>query len=119
MLAKDLSSYYSVNDDKILTETDTETFVPIPNFPKSKPILFFRDQIIRNRYFFSETKFSGTETILFFQDQVFQNQDFFETKFSETDTFFSRQILGKRNPKKIGKSLETEKFRNRNVNLWR
>ena len=76
MLAKDLSSYYSVNDDKILTETDTETFVPIPNFPKSKPILFsetklsetdtfFRDQILWHR--------NGT----FFQDQVFQDRDFF------------------------------------------
>ena len=42
---------------------------------------FFRDQIFwnRNRYFFSETKFSETETVTFFRDQNFQNQnwDFF------------------------------------------
>ena len=32
----------SLNDEtKILTETDTETFFPIPNFPKLKPRLFF------------------------------------------------------------------------------
>ena len=38
----------SLNDDtKILT--DTETFFLIPNFPKPKPRLFFRDQIFRNR----------------------------------------------------------------------
>jgi len=38
----------ALNDDtKILNETDTETFYPIPNFPK--PILFFRDQILWNR----------------------------------------------------------------------
>ena len=37
-----------LNDDtKILTETDTETFFPITTFPK--PILFFWDQILRNR----------------------------------------------------------------------
>ena len=35
-----------------------------------------------------------------------------ETKFSktETETFFRDQILRNRNPQKIGKSLETEKF---------
>ena len=62
-----------LNDDtKNLTETDTETFFPIPNFPKPIPRLFFRYQIFRNR---------------------------------------------NRYPQKIGKSFETEKFRNRNVNL--
>ena len=40
-----------LNDDtKNLTETDTETFFTIPNFPKPKPILF------------SDTKFFETET---------------------------------------------------------
>ena len=78
------------------------------------------------RLFFG-TKFSETEN--FFQNR---NRAFFsETKFSETETFFSRlifpklrlffrvQILRNRNPNpsKIGKSFETEKFRNRNVNL--
>ena len=43
-------AYKPLNDDtKILTETNTETFFPIPNFPKPKPILFFRYQIFRNR----------------------------------------------------------------------
>ena len=88
-----------LNDDtKILTETDTETFLPIPNFSKPKPRFFFRDQILQNqnRDFFSETKFSETET--FFRDQILQNQN--------------------RNPQQIDKSLETKNFRNRNVNLW-
>ena len=63
----------TLNDDtKILTETDTETFFTIPNFPKPIPRLFFRYQIFRNR---------------------------------------------NRYHQKIGKSFETEKFRNRNVNL--
>ena len=52
-------------------ETKTETCFWRPNFPKLKPWLFFRDQILR-----------------------------------------------KRNLAKIGKSLESEKFWNRNVNLW-
>ena len=71
---KDSPVSWSLNDDtKILTETDTETFFAIPNFPKPKPRLFseteteifFRDQFFRNwnRYFFSETKFSETETL--------------------------------------------------------
>merc|ERR1712004_868728 len=86
-----------LNDDtKNLTETDTVTFFPIPNFPKPIPRLFFRYQIFRNRYrdFFSDTKFSETDTETFFRYQIFRNQnrDFFsDTKFSETDTeaFFS------------------------------
>ena len=72
---RSLSSWWlpALNDDtKNLTETDTETFFPIPNFPKPIPRLFFRYQIFRNR---------------------------------------------NRYPQKIGKSFETEKFRNRNVNL--
>ena len=63
-----------LNDEtKILTET--ETFLPGPNFWKPIQILF------------SNTKFSETET--FFRDKIFRNQnrDFFsETKFSETET---------------------------------
>ena len=40
----------SLNDDtKILTKTDTETFFPIPSFPKPKPRLFFRDHIFRKQ----------------------------------------------------------------------
>ena len=40
----------SLNDDtKILTETDTETFFPIPNFPKPKPIPSKNWQKFRNR----------------------------------------------------------------------
>merc|ERR1711978_133296 len=56
---------HTLNDDtKILTETDTETFFPIPNFPKPITRLFFRYQILRNRYrdFCSDNKFSETDT---------------------------------------------------------
>ena len=50
-----------LNDDtKNLTETDTETFFPIPNFPKPIPRLFSDTKFFR--YFFSETKSSETET---------------------------------------------------------
>ena len=55
----------TLNDDtKILTETDTEIFFPIPNFPKPIPRLFSDTKFFRNRYrdFFSDTKFSETET---------------------------------------------------------
>ena len=46
-----VSLLQALNDDtKNLTETDTETFFPIPNFPKPIPRLFFRYQIFRNRY---------------------------------------------------------------------
>ena len=56
---KDSSHCSALNDDtKILTETNTETFLLIPNFPKLKlffsmpnflkPKLFSRDQILRN-----------------------------------------------------------------------
>ena len=39
-----------LNDDtKNLTETDTETFFPIPNFPKPKPIPSKNWQKFRNR----------------------------------------------------------------------
>ena len=53
----------------------------------------------RNWYwdFFSETKYSETETETFFRDQIFRNRY--------------------RNPQRFGISFETEKFRNRNVNL--
>ena len=41
-----------LNDDtKILTETDTETFFPIPNFPKQKPRLFSETKS-KPRHFF-------------------------------------------------------------------
>ena len=93
---------------------------------------FFWDLIFPKPFLilFSETKFSEIEIETFFQNHF---RDFSETKFSEieTDTFFRDQIFSKpklilfwdqifrnRNPKKIGKSFETEKFRNRNVNFW-
>ena len=57
-----LDSSESLNN--ILTETDTKTFFPIPNFSKPKPRLFSETKFFRNRNrdFFSETKFSETET---------------------------------------------------------
>ena len=47
-----------------LTETETDTFLPRPNFPKPKPRLFSETKFFRNRNrdFFSETKFFETET---------------------------------------------------------
>ena len=55
------------DETKILTDTETETFYPRQIFPIPIPRLFFRDQIIRDRYrdFFSETKFSNTDTETF------------------------------------------------------
>ena len=56
--------------------SETEAFFPRPDSPKSKPRLFFQDQILRYWYFFC-------------RDQIFRNKnwDFLsETKFSETDT---------------------------------
>ena len=73
----------ALNDDtKILTKTNTETFFPIPNFPKPKPIHFFRDQLFRNqnRYFFSETKFSETKTETHQKLANVSNLRSFETK---------------------------------------
>ena len=35
--------------DTKFSETETKTLFPRPNFPKPKPILFFRDQIFRNQ----------------------------------------------------------------------
>ena len=64
----------ALNDDtKILTETDTEIFFPIPNFPKPKPRFFFPDQIFPKPkpILFSETKFPETKAETFFQDQIF------------------------------------------------
>ena len=106
---------------------------PSPKFGTSlRALLFvicsislFQDQIFRNRNrdFFPRPNFSETET--FFRNQIFwnQNRDFFpRPNFSETktETFFRDQIFRNRNwnPQKIGKSFKTEKFRNRNVNLW-
>ena len=97
------SWYGSLNDDtKILTETDTETFFTIPNFPKPKPRLFSETKFFRNRnrYFSSETKFSETETETFFRDQIFPKP--------KPRLFFRDQIFRNRNPQKFGKSLETE-----------
>ena len=94
-LLSDLSLSYSspaLNDDtKILTETDTETFFTIPNFPKPKPRLFSETKFLRNRnrYFSSETKFFETETETFFRDQIFPKPKlrlFSETKFFQTET---------------------------------
>ena len=77
---------------------------PIPRlFSDTK---FFRN---RNRYFFPETKFSETETETFFRDQIFSKP--------KPRLFFRNQIFRNRNPQRFGKSFETEKFRNRNVNL--
>ena len=61
-------------------------------------------------FFFSETKFSETETETFFRDQIFSKP--------KPILFFRNQIFRNRNPQRFGKSFETEKFRNRNVNLW-
>ena len=61
-------------------------------------------------FFFSETKFSETESETFFRDQIFSKP--------KPRLFFRNQIFRNRNPQRFGKSFETEKFRNRNVNLW-
>ena len=60
----DRNRYRDFFSDTKFSETDTETFFPIPNFLKPIPRLFFRYQIFRNRnrYFFSDTKFLETET---------------------------------------------------------
>ena len=94
-----------LNDDtKILTETNTETFFTIPNFPKPKPRLFSDTKFFRNRnrYFSSETKFSETETETFFRDQIFPKP--------RPRLFFQDQIFRNQNwnPQRFGKSLETE-----------
>ena len=49
------------------SDTNTETFLPRPNFPRPIPRLFFRDQIFRYQYrdFFFETKFFDTDTETF------------------------------------------------------
>ena len=74
-------------------------FFPRPNSLKPKPWLF------------SGTKFSETETDTFFRGQIFSKP--------KAILFFRDQIFRNRNQnhQKIGKSFETEKFRNRNVNL--
>ena len=79
------------------SETETETFFRDQIFSKPKPRLFFRNQIFRNRDFFPRPNFFETETETFFRNQIFRN----------------------RNPQRFGKSFETEKFQNRNVNLCR
>ena len=71
----------------------------------------------RNRDFFSETKFSKIKTEIFFRDQIFLKPKpipfILDQIFRNRNFFFRNQ-----NPQKIGKSFETEKFWNRNVNLW-
>ena len=89
----------ALNDNtKILTDTNTETFFPIANFPK--PRLFSKTKVFqnRNRDFFPKPR-------LFFETKFFwnRNQDFF---------------FRNRNPQRFGKSFETEKFWNQNVTLW-
>ena len=103
---KVLIDYLPLNDNtKILTETDTETFFTIPNFPKPKPILFFRDQIFRNRNqdFFPRPIFSQTKTDTFFSATNFfwnRNRDFFsETKFFETETLKNLAKVSRPRPK--------------------
>ena len=90
--------------DQVFWNQNTD-FFSRPNF--QKPRLFLRQNSSKPRLF-SETKFSETETF------------FLETKFSkkESEIFFCEQILRNPNYQKIGKSLESEKFRNRNANLW-
>ena len=90
----------TLNDDtKILTKTDTETFFQDQIFLKPKPILFFRDQIFRNRNrdFFPTPNIPKPRPI------------FFET---ETERFLPKQNFAKPKPSK-----KWQKFRNRNVNL--
>ena len=87
---------WSLNDDtKILTKTDTETFFQDQIFPKPKPILFFRDQIFRNRDFFPTPNIPKPRP------------NFFET---ETETFLPKQNFAKPKPSK-----KWQKFRNREV----
>ena len=72
---------------------------------------FFFDQILRNRDFFSETKFSKTGTEIFFRDQIFQNRD---------RDFFPRPKSPKTKlkPSKNLQKSPTKKFWNQNINLW-
>ena len=75
----------------------------------------------RNRDFFSGTTFSEIETKTFVPRTTFPKPKLFspDQNFQiQNRDFFLYQIIRNRNPPKIGKSLETEKFRNRNVNLW-
>ena len=106
----DRNWYWDIFSDTKFSETETETFFRDQIFPK--PRLFSEIKVFRNRDFFSETKFSETETETFFRDQIFSKP--------KPRLFFRNQIFRyrNRNLQKIGKSFETEKFRNRNVNLW-
>ena len=63
-------------------------------------------------FYFPRPIFSETETETFFRDQIFSKP--------KPRLFFRNQIFRNRNrnPQRFGKSFETEKFRNRNVNLW-
>ena len=84
-----------------------------PNFLKPKPRLFSETKFFsnQNRDFFSETKFPKTETDTFFRDQFFSKP--------KPRLFFRNQIFQNPKPKpsKNWQKFETEKFRNRNVNL--
>ena len=77
------------DETKILT--DTETFYPRQILPIPIPRLFFRDQILQDRYrdFFFETKFFDTDTET---PQIIVMG--LETE-TETETFaYNWQILG-------------------------
>ena len=77
MSLQELSTSPLNDDTKILTKTHTETFFPIPNFPKPKP------------KHFSKTKFSETETDTFYPRPNFLKPKpilFSDTKFSKTET---------------------------------
>ena len=101
---------------------------PSPKFGTSFKALYllfgffiFWDQIFwnRDRDFFSETKFSKIKTVIFFRDQIFLKPKlipFILDQIFRNRNFFFRNR--NQNPQKIGKSFETEKFRNRNANLW-
>ena len=109
-----LWALFLLNLDYFFSETkfsETETFFQDQSFPKPKPRLFSETKFFRNRnrFFSSETKFSETET--FFRDKIFSKPNL--------RLFFQNQIFQNRNrnPQRCGKSFETEKFRNWNVNL--
>ena len=104
---------------------------PSPKFGTSLRALFllfgfflFRDQIFRNRDrdFFRDKICS--KPILFFRNQIFRNRnrDFFRYHVFRNwnRDFFPKPNFPKPKPKpqRFGKSFETEKFWNRNVNLW-
>ena len=85
------------------TKTDTETFFPIPNFPKPKPRLFSKTKFFRNRDFFQKPNFLKPKP------RLFPRPNFSETK---TETFFPRPNFPK---PKLKPSKNWQKFQNREV----